>query len=125
MLASGKGMAYDLRAKFDFLRPPTKGARLVILWPGDPVSGDPADKLPPATRKVWDDEATCRPRAELRRCGDGEIVVLLAFRNLLAEAEAAERTPPADAVREFLQRKADKLLPLLLPPTGGKGTDEN
>lgn len=125
LLAASKGMAIDLRAKFDYLREFKKGARLVILWPGEDIKGDPADKLPPGTRKVWEDESDHRWKAELRRCGNADIRVALAFRSLLSDTEASGQSPPAEAIRSFLQTQADKLLPLLLPPTSGRGIDED
>jgi hypothetical protein len=117
LLASGPGMAPDLRAKFDFLHEHFKGVRLVVLWPTQ-WEEDLVERLPPSTRKVWDDEDVNHWRSELRRVTDLDLRRLLAFRDLVeGVAEAAEQPPSPEAVREFLHQKAGKLFTLFVPPT--------
>jgi hypothetical protein len=117
LLAAGTGMAPDLRAKFDFFRDKQKGVRLVILTTreGDPLE----DALPPGTRGVWDEESGNHWRTELRHIEEIEIRRILTFQDLLERVEeVAGQPPPADAVRDLLHKKLNRVFPLLRPPGG-------
>jgi hypothetical protein len=120
LLASGPGMARDLRSKFDFLRDRERGVRLVILWPTQRDGEDLADLLPPGTRKAWEEEEGDHWRTELRRVEELDLRRVLVFVNLLADVEeAAQRSAPADVLRAFVHQRVGKLLALLLPPQRG------
>jgi hypothetical protein len=117
LLAAGTGMAHDLRAKFDFFRDKQKGVRLVILTTkeGDPM----VDALPPGTRGVWDEESDNHWRTELRHIEEIDIRRILTFQDLLERVEeTAGQPPPAEAVRDLLHKKLNRVFPLLRPPGG-------
>jgi hypothetical protein len=119
LLASGPGMAPDLRAKFDFLRDKERGVRLLILWPTQREAENLADCLPPGTRKAWENEEANHWRTALRRIDDIDLRRILVFQSLLMEVqEIAQVSPPGDILHTFVHQKMGKLFPMFSPPQG-------
>ncbi len=119
LLAERRGMALDLRAKFDFFRERERGVRLIILWPSQ-VEGELIEALTAGTRSVWEEKKDDHWRTELRRIGDLELRHLLAARELLARvAQSAEPAGAAEAVREFFLQRVSRLFPRLAPLEAG------
>jgi hypothetical protein len=116
VLAGGPGMAFDLRAKFDYLKDKFRGVRLLILWQTTRKCDPQFDALPQATRKVWDQESGNHWRTELRRVEESDIRRVLAFQGFLERAEeVAGLQPPAEDVRALLHKKLNKVFPLFVP----------
>jgi hypothetical protein len=119
LLASGSGMAPDLRAKFDFLRERERGVRLLILWPTPRENEDLSDYLPPGTRRVWEAEEANHWRTTLRRIDELDLRRVLVFQSLVTDVqESAQESPPMEILRAFVHQKMGKLFPLFCPPQG-------
>jgi hypothetical protein len=112
LLAGGKGMPNDLKAKFVPLAETThQPDAVVVLWPAAAQQ-----ELPPATSKVWDNYAK-QFHATLHRLSNEELHKLLALPEWIKELRGqSELALPETAYRDFLGQKCQTLLALVTPP---------
>ncbi len=116
LLATGNGMAVDLKAKFSMFHDTRHAADfLVILW-RKPGAEDLVEALPEGTRKAWD-AGTKRRGAELRQFADDDARRLLAFPDWLEAARTIDdQSVPEEAISDFARRQCQSIWQRLLPP---------
>lgn len=126
LVARGRGMANDLRAKFGFFEQVKKGGRLVILWPVESKTDDPVDQLPGLTRSAWNDAEEHHWKTEVRRISESLLLNILACTNFpnLLESQG-QGLPSPEEQKTFLRQKVDGLVPLLMPPMERTPAHEN
>jgi hypothetical protein len=124
ILGAGSSMPRDVAMKLSVgrIRPPVAD-ELIILWPDRDTEFDPCD-LPPASRKVWEEQAPgCI--ATLRGLPTADMAWLLAFHDWANETvELVQPSWPDQASRRFLLARTGLVLEGLVPhskPTGQQG----
>ncbi|MBM4073337.1 MAG: hypothetical protein FJ271_31105 [Planctomycetes bacterium] len=124
LLGRARGMSVDLGAKLDFFRHPSRGDRLIVLWPPTTEGDNLVELLPAATRAVWD-QSRQRSRTTLRRIELSELRILMALPEWLGQVVSLPGAPaPVEAVRAFITKRCETLLHLLTLPVLQACNDE-
>jgi hypothetical protein len=115
LLAKGRGMAADLRAKLAALDDAAMAPICVdIFWPDDRSAADPASLFTGETLQAWIDGNS--GRARVKKIELAELQSLLAFSLWREELRKQERTPPPESARAFAHKHFPRLLAQLQPP---------
>lgn len=118
LLATTRGMAADLKAKFDALRKRSlRVNNLIILWATQVTGEDLSVSLPRDTRTAWDDSGVYKKRTTLRRVSRDELAMLLAYPDWYAEVKNdAEHPASEEVIQQFIRQACDSLCQLICPP---------